>query len=193
MAKNDAGRQTDEGGRQHRTRSGWFGRPFGSLVRRREPEVEVIPGYAGDPFAVMRGMVEDLNRMMDELWSAPSLLATRGDWGGFADTWLPEIEVRRTDGALVVTADLPGLRREDIDIELVDGALRIAGERTLEQKDEREGVLRSERRYGRFERVVPLPDGVDEDKVTARFADGVLEVTVPLTAEAARSRKIAVE
>src|SRR5690606_35732113 len=164
MAKNDAGRQGDEGGRQHRTRSGWFGRPFGSLVRRREPEVEVIPGYAGDPFAVMRGMVEGLNRMMDELWSAPSLLATRGGWGGFADTRLPELEVRRT-----------------------------AGERTLEQKDEREGVLRSERRYGRFERVVPLPDGVDEDKVTARFADGVLEVTVPLTAEAARSRKIAVE
>jgi HSP20 family protein len=100
--------------------------------------------------------------------------------------------VRRTADGLQVTADLPGLRREDIDIELLDGALRISGERGMEHEEEQEGVLRSERRYGRFERVIPLPEGVDEEAVTARFADGVLEVTVPLPKEAMKARKIEV-
>lgn len=166
---------------------------LGALVRRRPPTPEVVRGrsFASDPFDAMRQMAGELSRMMDELWTDPGSFAGRGYWG-MSEAWLPEIEVRRTPDALVITADLPGIRREDIDIELMDGALRIAGERSMEHEDEQEGVVRSERRYGRFERVIPLPDGVDADKVTARFADGVLEVKVPVPEGTVTTRKIAV-
>lgn len=164
----------------------------GELARRHAPMPGMRGAYARDPFTLMRSMVEDMNRMMGDLWPGPGLLAGRRGWAGLAGTWLPEVEVRRTADGLQVTADLPGLRREDIDIELLDGALRISGERGMEHQEEQEGVLRSERRYGRFERVIPLPEGVDEEAVTARFADGVLEVTVPLPKEAMKARKIEV-
>ena len=173
-------------------RSSGGGGSRGELPRRRGPALGVRGAYGGDPFTLMRSMVESMDRMMGDMWPGPGVMAARRGWPAAAGAWLPEIDVRRTGDALRVTVDLPGLRREDIDIELLDGALRISGERSMEHEEEQEGVLRSERRYGRFERVVPLPEGVDEEGVTARFADGVLEVTVPLPKDAMRSRKVEV-
>jgi HSP20 family protein len=94
--------------------------------------------------------------------------------------WTPAIDVVHDDGHLVMKADIPGIKPEEIDIEVDDGILTVSGrhEETTEDKDER--FVRRERRYGAFLRRLPLPEGVDAKKIKATTKDGVLEVTVPL-------------
>ena len=95
---------------------------------------------------------------------------------GMAALWAPQIEVSEREGKLLICADLPGLRKEDVKVELTDEALTIQGER----QEQREGRGYSERTYGSFYRSIPLPEGVNTDGAQARFQDGVLEVTIPM-------------
>ena len=103
---------------------------------------------------------------------------------GFPAEWSPEIEVFERDNQLVTKIDLPGMKKEEVKVEVTDGHLVISGERKSENEERRENVYRSERSYGSFYRAVPLPDGVKLEDVKASFAAGVLEVTVPLVAKA---------
>jgi HSP20 family protein len=93
--------------------------------------------------------------------------------------WVPAMDLVETDDSLVLRADLPGMRREDVDIEIKDGVLTVAGERDADHEEKAEGFYRVERAFGRFSRSLTLPDGIDADSVTADFTDGVLEVRVP--------------
>jgi HSP20 family protein len=93
--------------------------------------------------------------------------------------WSPEVEVRERGNNIVIRADLPGLSRDDIDLEVDDDTLIIRGERRNDWEDEQEGYYRSERSYGTFYRAIPLPEGVDPNACNASFKDGVLEVTLP--------------
>jgi HSP20 family protein len=97
-------------------------------------------------------------------------------------TWAPQVETFRKDGNIVVRADLPGLTKDNVNIEVDDDVLVISGERSDETRDERDDYYRSERSYGRFFRAIQLPDGADADKIDATFKDGVLEVTIPTPA-----------
>jgi len=81
---------------------------------------------------------------------------------------------------MVVRADLPGIRKEDIRLHVGDGMLTLEGERKQEHEEKKGGIYRSERSYGRFCRTIPLPEGIDEQNVQASFKDGVLEVNLPL-------------
>jgi HSP20 family molecular chaperone IbpA len=112
--------------------------------------------------------------------------------GAFASRggWMPQVEVLQRGNDLVVRADLPGLRREDVHLEIDDGMLTVSGERRHHAESDEEGVYHSERSYGHFSRSIPLPPGTDEDAVQARFTDGVLEVTLPLPREQSRARRI---
>lgn len=107
-------------------------------------------------------------------------------------SWMPQVEVLQRGKDLVLRADLPGLRREDVHVEIDDDVLTISGERRYESESEEEGLYHSERSYGRFSRSIPLPPGTDSDACQARFTDGVLEVTVPLAQEQSRARRIEV-
>jgi len=89
---------------------------------------------------------------------------------------------------LEITAELPGVKQEDIDVHVEDGVLTLSGEKRSEKSDEQRGY--SERSYGRFERTITLPPNVDEDACRADFRDGVLTITVPRAAEKQRGRKI---
>ena len=93
-----------------------------------------------------------------------------------SSSW-PNIEVRRKDGELLVTAEVPGMSEDDIELSLDDGMLVIRGERRSEDGDEASGY--SERFYGQFERRMSLPQGIQEDKVSAEFRDGVLRIHLP--------------
>jgi len=105
--------------------------------------------------------------------------------------WAPEVEVFERAGSLVVHADLPGLSKEDITIDLTERAMTIEGERKHEHEESDKGYYRSERTYGRFSRRIPLPEGVDVDTATAQFRDGVLEVSFALPeAREQKTRKI---
>jgi HSP20 family protein len=107
--------------------------------------------------------------------------------------WMPTIEVLRRQHELVVRAELAGLEPEDINVTVEDGQLTIWGERQQEQAEQNDGFVRSERSYGAFYRTLPLPDGADADHITATFRNGVLEVTVPVSAPKERERKIPVQ
>jgi len=106
--------------------------------------------------------------------------------------WVPALEMKEINGNLVVTAELPGIKTEDVKVEVTDATLTIQGERKQEKKEEKEGVYRSERSYGRFYRSILLPDGAKPDQIKAEMNNGVLEVKVPLAEAKPKSRRIPV-
>jgi HSP20 family protein len=113
---------------------------------------------------------------------------------GLRNLWAPQVEVFERANDLVIRADLPGLTREDVDVEVDEDALIIRGERHSDVDDERDGFYRSERSYGSFYRAIPLPDNVDASACNATFRDGVLEVTLPKPPQQqSRARRIDVK
>ena len=133
-----------------------------------------------DPFALLRQMTSELDRAFEDWpslrWPSFGLLSTR------AGAWSPKIDVFERDNRLVTRVDLPGMKKEDVSVEVTDGHLTLSGERKRETEEKKENFYRSEREYGSFYRAVPLPQGVKLEDVKASFSDGVLEVSVPLPA-----------
>ena len=142
---------------------------------------------------MLRQMTSELDRMFDEPWTLfrwPSADRASPD----APIWAPKVDVVTKDGKLVTRVDLPGMKKEDVFVEVQDGYLMLSGERTKETKEEKDDVYREEREYGSFCRTVPLPKGVKADDVKATFTNGVLEVSVPLPAAApSNGRKIPIQ
>ena len=137
------------------------------------------------PFSLMRRMSEEMNRMFGDL---------EPGWGGGEErTWAPVIEVSQRDNNFMVRADLPGIKPEDVKLEINDDAIVLAGERKSEHEETKGGVHVSERRYGRFYRTVPLPEGAKTDQARARFDNGVLEITIPSEQRKAQRREIPIE
>ena len=106
-------------------------------------------------------------------------------------TWLPPVDIQETDDAYRLSAELPGLTKDDINITLENNVLRLTGERKLEKDVKKESYQRIERTYGSFARSFSLPHQVNGDKVEAAFKDGVLTITVP-KADQAKPRKISI-
>jgi HSP20 family protein len=134
----------------------------------------------------------ELNRLQDEvarLFEQPFARAIRPT---LFDQWSPVFDLYEDRDNLILKAELPGLKKEDIELSLHDGALVIAGERKLEQAVEHSEVVRSERHVGRFQRSLTLPVPVNADKVKAAYENGILTVTLP-KAEEAKPRQITVE
>jgi HSP20 family protein len=132
----------------------------------------------------MRRLTEEMDRMFT------------GNWSGLRESevgeCLPAVEITERDGKILVRADLPGINKDDVKVELTDGILTIEGERKQEHEEESQGFRRSERRYGRFFRSIPLPEGANLDQARAQFNNGVLEVSVPVP-ESQRRRSIPIE
>ncbi|MGH9381392.1 MAG: Hsp20/alpha crystallin family protein [Thermoanaerobaculia bacterium] len=103
--------------------------------------------------------------------------------------WIPAVDVHEADDTLTVTAELPGLRKQDVDITLEDNVLKLSGERRFEKDEKRESYHRIERAYGRFSRSFTLPRNVDRSRVEAQFENGLLKIVLPKSEEA-RARKI---
>lgn len=141
-----------------------------------------------DPFALLRAE-------FDRFFNEPALRWPAFRFGRVAEAaWNPGIDVFERNNRLVTKIDLPGLKKEDIKVEVTDGHLAISGERKKEEEEKGEQFYRCEREYGSFYRAVPLPENVKLEDVKATFADGVLEVSVPLPAKAeATVRKVAIE
>lgn len=127
-----------------------------------------------DPVREMDSLQSDMNRVFDRFFDAKS---TSGN--GAARRWIPSMDLVESEEELILRADLPGMTRDDVNIEIKDGVLTISGERRAEHQDRAEGFHRVERAFGSFSRSLSLPDGIDAGKVEADFKDGVLEVRVP--------------
>jgi HSP20 family protein len=104
--------------------------------------------------------------------------------------WSPQVEVFERNGQLMVRADLPGLTKDDVRVEVTDDRLIIEGERRNEQEEKGEGFYRSELSYGRFFREIPLPEGASAQAAQATFKNGVLEVTMPVPQAQKRGRRL---
>ena len=134
--------------------------------------------------------------LFDLGWDFDRLLGGKGGGGTTLGTssftgWSPAVDVRETENEFLVSAELPGLNAEDVDVTVENGVLSLTGEKKEEfaEEDQRSGRQVWERRYGRFERKFSLPRGVDGAKVSAKFADGVLNIALPKAATA-KARKI---
>jgi HSP20 family protein len=107
--------------------------------------------------------------------------------------WAPAVDVLTKDDNLVIRAELPGLKQDDVDITLQNGVLTISGEHKIDEEEDRGNYHVRERRYGSFRRTMTLPEGTDESKVHARFEDGVLEVSVEGAAIEQAPKRIEIE
>jgi HSP20 family protein len=145
-------------------------------------------GFGGSPFTALQRFADDVDRMFED-FGMPRMSPWTGASRGAA-LWAPAIDVVQQDDRLVIKADVPGLKKEDLSIEVTDDAITIQGERKSDRQEERGGVMRSERSYGSFCRVVPLPDGANTEQANASFRDGVLEITVPVPAATTRRRTL---
>lgn len=124
-----------------------------------------------EPFAELGELRGHLDRMFDDLFD------------GHGRRWTPAIDVERKNGSLVVRADVPGIKPEEVKIEVENDILTVSGEHEERKEEKGKNFLRRERRYGSFSRSLALPAGVDAKKIKASTRDGVVEVTIPLPSE----------
>ena len=162
------------------------------VKREANQEIQVVrwPGFdvplfrgslfSMNPFALMGRFTEEMDRVFGG--------ATAG-----TELWSPAVEMKEVNGKLLVSAELPGLKKEDIKVQVTEEDLVLEGERKQEKQEEREGYYHSERSYGRFYRSIPLPDGAQLDKTSAEFTDGVLKITIPIPKAKQKSRDIPVQ
>ncbi len=160
-------------------------------LARREP-------FWADPLGMLERFADEMERIFDEFglrrgwfgprrgrrWFAPRRTA--------AEMWVPDIEVYEQNGELVIRADLPGMKKDEITVETTERDITISGERRQEEEIVRGGLYRSERSYGSFCRTIPLPEGARTDQAKATFRDGVLEIRMPAPAES-RARRIEIK
>lgn len=146
------------------------------------------PGeFFNNPFSLMRRMHDEMDRVFSQAIGAPS---GASGMGGGLSFWSPAVEVSERDNEMTVCAELPGLKPEDVKVEITEDALVIEGERKQEHEEKEGGTYRSERSYGKFERVIPLPEGAQADKATAEFQNGELKVTLPVQRPESKRRQI---
>jgi HSP20 family protein len=144
-----------------------------NIIRWQRPTLTPWPAF---------GRLADLRDEIDRLFDSPFADLTRTT--NLLSGWTPALDVYEDKENFVVKAELPGMKREDIEVSLHDGTLSISGERKSEAKHQDAHVFRAERFYGRFQRTVTLPAAVASDKVKAQYKDGVLTITLPKTEEA---------
>ena len=132
------------------------------------------------PIPSLTSIREEMNRLFDDFfagWPEKRRGLLEGEWA-------PSVNVAETDENIIVTAELPGVKQDDVDITVADGVLTLKGEKKEEKEVKEKNYHRIERSYGSFQRSVSLPTGVQADKAKATYKDGVLQVTIPKTEEA---------
>jgi HSP20 family protein len=154
--------------------------------------------YPPSPFGIMRRLSDEMDRMFGDFMgpfgnfgqSQQRFGSNAMQANQWANQWTPPLEVFERNNRFVVRAELPGMNRKDVRVEIEDDMLTISGERREEYEENRQGFRHNERRFGRFFRRIPLPEGTEPDEVQASFKNGLLEVEVPLHQPEHRSRQV---
>ncbi|HET7478068.1 MAG TPA: Hsp20/alpha crystallin family protein [Rubrobacteraceae bacterium] len=144
------------------------------------------------PFRGFMDVQGEFDRLFDEMMRNVPWRGS-GQRSAKPATWAPAIDVLTKDGDLLIRAELPGVKQEDVDITLSQGLLTISGKSGAEREEQHGGYYVRERRQGSFRRSIALPEGTDESKIQARFEDGVLEVTVTGAAAIEEPKRIQIE
>jgi HSP20 family protein len=159
----------------------------------RNPMTPFHPGgemFPGDPFLSLH---REMNRLFDDVFRGAGLPAAGSQGQGVGNFVNASMNVSETEKELRITAELPGVTEQDIDISLDDDVLTIRGEKKFERTDDKENFHFVERSYGTFQRSLRLPFPADPEQVQASFENGVLTVTLPKTGRQERSRRIQVQ
>ena len=150
------------------------------LTKRESPETYLTP-------------FEEIGRWFDEAWSRPLTVLTDTRWPMFSmkefATASPSVDIYEEGKELVMKADMPGMKKEDLDIRILDNVLTISGERKYEVKEEKGDFYRCERTHGTFTRSFELPHDVDTENIKAHLENGVLEIRLAKTEEATENTK----
>lgn len=171
----------------------------GSLARRETPGMSAFNDFFApmlpvgrffgvSPLAAFQTMRE-LGDEMDRMFRTSGATAEAAP----LQAWTPVVDVQRCNGDVVITAELPGLKKEEVKVEMTDNAVVIEGERRQEHKEDHKGFHRFERSYGKFYRSIPLPEGAKTEQAKAELTDGVLKITVPAPEAKPAARQIPVE
>lgn len=182
MADVDIKKSSSQGSESERQALQHQGRTPLSRSRGWDPFFSLTPSefFSNSPFDLMRRMSEEMDRAFGQF---------AGQFAG-QNAWYPAIEVSEQNGRLEVRADLPGIKPDDVKVEITGDSLTIRGERKSEHEQQTGRFHRSERRYGEFYREIALPEGAHTEQAKAEFRDGVLQVTVPVPEQASRRREI---
>lgn len=167
-----------------------------------EEPVESSQEKAGQPTSPrewwpLEGFQREFTRMFTEFPWGPWRIPFTGTTVGFEPFWrtesrlgpAPVVDVFEKNDGYEITAELPGMNAGDIEVKFANGALTIKGEKKEEKEEEKKGYHVSERRHGAFQRTFRVPDGIDEDKIEARYENGVLKVVLPKTVAAQEAEK----
>ena len=154
--------------------------------------------YGSGPFSVMRRISDEMDRLFEGFGFGRGAFGGEPGWQGAltsggqqgAALWSPHLEMFEREGKLIVTADLPGVKKEDVKVEVDQDAITLQGQRRQEQTSREQGYYRSERSYGSFYRTIPLPEGADPSTASATFRDGVLEIALQAPQKRAGSRSL---
>jgi HSP20 family protein len=156
-----------------------------ATVNRRKTmsEQKMTPAKTGqsptrrwDPFSRLSQLESEFERLFDMRW--PRMRPFQQLWAG-GNEFVPRVDIYEQNGDLITKAELPGVKKEDVDVSLEGGDLVIRGERKQESEVKEENFYRMERLSGSFYRRLPMPEGVQADQIKANFSDGVLEIRVP--------------
>lgn len=158
--------------------------------------------FSAGPFEFMRRVGDEMDRVFDRVFddfglgrrsSTPRSLFSASPITR-ESLWAPRVEAFQKEDKFIVRAELPGLKKDDVDVNITDDVITIQGQRRHEHEEQREGFYQSERLYGSFYRAIPLPEGVLTDTADASFKDGVLEIKMQAPpSEVSRGRKLEIK
>ena len=137
------------------------------------------------PTTEVRSLQREIDRMFDSL-------IPRGNGDAEQAVWSPRVDLAETDQAYLIELDVPGMKRDDLEVNYQDGSLTVSGERKQQEKEENSSLVRVERRFGRFYRSFDLPQSVDASKIEAKYEAGVLSIEVP-KAEESKPRSVQIK
>jgi HSP20 family protein len=191
--RQDVGTSTWQGGRQ-------AGGPLSTRGGSSMSPYYGGSGYGSGPFSVMRRISDEMDRLFENFGMGRGLFQNEPSQGGSWDVgnygegtpsmWSPHIEVCERNGKLLIQADLPGMKRDDIHVRVEGDEVIIQGERRQDQTNNQAGYYRSERSYGSFYRTIPLPEGTNAESANATFRDGVLEIEIDAPRQQQRGRTL---
>jgi HSP20 family protein len=144
-----------------------------------------------DPFRELDRLQSEMNRLFEGYAGSPERAGSAGSLTQGGRLWSPAVDVAENQNEIVLRAEIPGMKQDEIDIELTGDTLTLRGERKFENEERKENFVRVERSYGRFQRSFTLGVPIQNDKVTATYRDGILEIHLPKSEET-RPRKVTV-
>ena len=182
---------------------GWQ-RPSDNALATRRGSSAGSPygGYGSGPFSTMRRITEEMDRLFESFGLGRSFFPSEFGQGaqfGYADPqgtaaqWAPHVDVVERDGKLLIAADLPGVKKEDVKVEINQDSVTIQGQRHQERTSSDRGYYQSERGYGSFYRSIPLPEGANTESASATFRDGVLQIEVQAPSQQAGGRTLEIK